>query len=48
MSSGWVYFLLLFTITEHRKCMSCSLGETEASIMGVPEPLASKGIIMGT
>jgi hypothetical protein len=26
-----------------QKCVSCLLGETGASIMGVQEPLASKG-----
>jgi len=38
----YLLLLFLFTISECRKCMSYLLGETGASIMGVPEPLANR------
>src|ERR1700734_1826727 len=38
----FIYYCYLHYLTQ--KCVSCLLGETGASIMGVQEPLASKGI----
>jgi hypothetical protein len=40
----FIYYCYLHYLMQ--KCMSCLLGETGASIMGVQEPLASKGILV--